>query len=146
MFLDWKKTILEQTNNDRIALHTAKWMCTIVLPAKFTKRVYLLWSRKGNSSPIVWSIVTSPLISLMGNYFCSSGYPTTCLYSFLLLCDERQLKDESHLRTQYKDPWTGFKLGPIDLLRVCDSNHCAGGNLQKTTQCGGIAAWSDFCW
>ena len=31
-----KETILEQSNNDRITLYAVEWMCTIVLPAKFT--------------------------------------------------------------------------------------------------------------
>ena len=34
MSLDWTKPILEQSNNDRITLQTAKLMCTIVLSAK----------------------------------------------------------------------------------------------------------------
>ena len=76
------------------------YYCTIT---KVNNKEYMPQSREVRSRFLVWSIVTSPLMSLMGSgpiagyllvslYFCSSGSSTTCWYSFLLLCNEKHCK------------------------------------------------------
>ena len=52
---------------------------------------------------------------LVCSYFCSSGCPITCWYSFLSYVMKGIASQVSNLRTQYKEPWAGLESRPIDL-------------------------------
>ena len=142
MSLDWKKkkTILEQSNNDRITLHNAKWMCTIVLSAKCTIKSIPPLIKKGQlQSPSMEYCYLS--LSLSNRLAYCWIHPSIPLFLQFRLPNNLLViifppmwwqafeSQVSHLTMQCQDPWTGFKFGPIDHVlitcRVYDINHWA---------------------